>query len=180
MSLLDDFSPAFDRDGEYFPQLLSRLDKLEKCQNVQALREEVLSFLSDLCHGLAMNRRGTNQDAVQKAKAYIDKNYADPDLSLRMLAELVDLSPAYLGKIFTMVTTFSFNDYLNNVRTGKAAELLSTTKLPISRISEEVGILNTNYFYSVFKKRYGTTPATYRKDVKSRKKEEPIPPEEDV
>lgn len=102
-----------------------------------------------------MNRRGTNQDAVQKAKAYIDKNYADPDLSLRMLAELVDLSPAYLGKIFTMVTTFSFNDYLNNVRTGKAAELLSTTKLPISRISEEVGILNTNYFYSVFKKRYG-------------------------
>ena len=62
-----------------------------------------------------------------------------------------------------MVTTFSFNDYLNNVRTGKAAELLSTTKLPISRISEEVGILNTNYFYSVFKKRYGTTPATYRR-----------------
>lgn len=180
MSLLDDFSPAFDRDGEYFPQLLSRLDKLEKCQNVQALREEVLSFLSDLCHGLAMNRRGTNQDAVQKAKAYIDKNYADPDLSLRMLAELVDLSPAYLGKIFTMVTTFSFNDYLNNVRTGKAAELLSTTKLPISRISEEVGILNTNYFYSVFKKRYGTTPATYRKDVKSRKKEEPAPPGEDA
>lgn len=164
MSVLDDFSVSLERDDNQFALLMKQLDKVDDCQNVQALRASVMAFLSDLNHLLALNRRNTNLDAALKARDYIDANYSNPDLSLRMLADMVNLSPAYLGKIFTTATTFTFNDYLTNVRTTAAAQLLCTTKLSISHISEEVGILNTNYFYSVFKKRFGTTPSAYRKE----------------
>lgn len=164
MSVLDDFSVSFEKDDSSFEQLMDYLGQIDNCQNVQLLKTAFLGFLSDLCHRLSYNRKNSNQDAALNAKDYIDRNFQNPDLSLRMLAERVGLSSAYLGKVFTAVTTYTFNDYLNNVRTARAAELLTTTKLPVSKISEEVGILNTNYFYSVFKKRYGVTPSAYRKD----------------
>lgn len=168
MSVLDDFSMTFERDDEEFAVLMEQLAQIDSCQNVRSLKAVVLSFLSSLSQRLSNVRKSSNQDAAARAKEYIDKNYSDPNLSLRMLAEKVGLSPAYLGKTFTTVTTFTFNDYLNNVRTAKAAELLCSTRLPIGQISETVGILNTNYFYSVFKKRYGTTPSAYRRESRAR------------
>ena len=45
----------------------------------------------------------------------------------------------------------------------KAEQLLRETKLPINQISEAIGIVNTNYFYSIFKKKYGMTPLAYRR-----------------
>ena len=162
MSVLDDFSIALERDSVYFGKLMEHLYAIDHCHNVQSLKTVALEFLSSLSLRLSANRKNSNQDAAMQAKSYIDQNYADPDLSLRALAEKVSLSPAYLGKVFTTVTTYTFNDYLNHVRTSKAASLLLSTKLPISQISRQVGILNTNYFYSVFKKQYGLTPNSYR------------------
>ena len=115
---------------------------------------------------MQLKRKGSNQDAALDAKSYIDRNFADPDLSLRFLAERAGLSPAYLGKIFTAVTSCSFNDYLNRVRVETAAELLRDTSLPVSSISEKVGVTNANYFYTLFKKHYGITPSAYRKSVR--------------
>ncbi len=163
MSVMDDFSISFKRNSEDFIRLMDQLDSIDRCQNVQNLRAVFTCFLKDLCSHLSYDRKNLNHDTVLRAKDYIDQNYANPDLSLNMLAEKFNFSPAYLGKLFTLITTYTFKDYLTKVRTSKAAELLCTTDRPISKISEEVGILNINYFYSVFKKCYGVTPSAYRK-----------------
>lgn len=60
----------------------------------------------------------------------------------------------------------------------KAASLLIETKLPISQISESIGILNTNYFYSVFKKKFGMTPLAYRRSKSTLQADKPDSPEE--
>jgi len=163
MSVLDNFPDTFKKDNDIFIQLIKQLERIDRCYNVQSLKETSLNFLSLLSIHVHANRKNKNLDIAYKTRDYIDQNFADPNLSLQILAEMVDCSPAYLGKTFTAVTTFTFNDYLNNVRMNKAAELLTTTKNPINKISEEVGILNSNYFYSLFKKRYGVTPSAYRK-----------------
>ena len=36
--------------------------------------------------------------------------------------------------------------------------------MPISRIIEMTGINSTNYFHTLFKKRFGTTPGQYRQN----------------
>lgn len=163
MSVLDGFSIAFSQDDMIFTRLLHSLNKFEQCQNIPALRLLFLDFLRELSHHLAANRKSSNQDAALRVKAYIDRNYSDPNLSLGMLADKVQLSPGYLGRTFSLATAFSITDYINKVRMEAAAELLLTTKMPVHDISEQVGIMNTNYFYSLFKKQYGATPTSYRK-----------------
>ena len=127
----------------------------------------------------ASNRKYGNELAADAAKEYIDKNYANPDLSLKMLAGMAGLSSAYFGKIFATQIGYSFSDYLSNTRMKKAEQLLRETKLPINQISEAIGIVNTNYFYSIFKKKYGMTPLAYRRtrsdeteDTKSEEQDE--------
>lgn len=175
MSVLDRFSFffEFEKDSATFIQLTEALTKIDQCQNVKSLRKAFNTFLNDLHRDLQQKRKGSNHDAVLDAKAYIDNNFSNPELSLRFLAERAGLSPAYLGKLFTAVTTWSFNDYLNHVRVEAAAELLQDTDLPVNSISERVGVANSNYFYSLFKKHYGVTPSAYRKSV--RKTEESMP-----
>ena len=96
-----------------------------------------------------------------------------------MLAGMAGLSSAYFGKIFATQIGYSFSDYLSNTRMKKAEQLLRETKQPINQISEAIGIVNTNYFYSIFKKKYGMTPLAYRRtrsgeaeDTKSEEQDE--------
>ena len=163
MSLMDDFSTTFTDDASY-GILIDKLNQIDRSlPNVYMLRRRCMEFVILLIQHLSINRKSGNEQAVETARLYIDKNYANPDLSLRMLADMAGLSPAYFGKIFAAQTAYSFNDYLTNTRMKKAAQLLVETKLPINQISESIGILNTNYFYSVFKKKFSMTPLAYRR-----------------
>lgn len=61
----------------------------------------------------------------------------------------------------------------------KADSFCVRLSLPINQISEAIGIVNTNYFYSIFKKKYGMTPLAYRRtrsgeaeDTKSEEQDE--------
>lgn len=163
MSVLDDFSSSLEKNNDTFAQLVSHFDRIDEQQNVSGLRSVMIDFLNQLIYQVSVARKNSNQDVAEEVKDYIDKNYSNPDLTLKMLADIVKLSPAYLGKIFSSVTTYTFNDYLSFVRMNCAAELLKDTKKPVSEISESVGMLNTNYFYSLFKKQFGMTPSEYRK-----------------
>ena len=164
MSLLDDFSTTFSDDDTAYPLLMDKLNEIDRrLPNVYMLRKRCMEFITILTHHLNINRKYGNELAAETAKEYIDKNYANPDLSLKMLAGMAGLSTAYFGKIFTTQTGYSFNDYLSNTRMKKAEHLLLETKLPINQVSEAIGIVNTNYFYSVFKKKYGMTPLAYRR-----------------
>lgn len=169
MSVLDDFPGFFDGNERDFAGLMEQLGQIDHCQNVQSMKAVFLEFLNSVSLRLTANRKNSNEEAALRAKEYIDRNYADPDLSMRLLAENTGLSPSYLGRVFTAVTAYTFNDYLTNTRLAQAAQLLCTTDLAVSKISEQVGILNTNYFYSLFKKRYGRTPTAYRKENKPEK-----------
>lgn len=163
MSLMDVFSSVFTEDSAY-SLLIDKLNQIDRSlPNVYMLRRRCIEFMAILIQQLAVNRKYGSEQAAETARAYIDKNYSNPDLSLRMLADMIGLSPAYLGKIFTAQTAYSFSDYLTNTRMKKAEQLLLETKLPINKISESVGIINTNYFYSVFKKKFGVTPLAYRR-----------------
>lgn len=163
MSVLDDFAVSFEKGDDSFNKLLGRLEEMDANQSVASMKNLLMDYFSTLIHQLELNRKGSNQDAAERARLYIDKNYTNPDLTIALLAEVVGLSPAYLGKVFTSVTSYTFNDYLNLLRMNKAAALLKQTQRPIAEISQSVGIINTNYFYSRFKKQFSMTPTEYRK-----------------
>ena len=97
------------------------------------------------------------------AQNYIQENYSRADLSVEYLARLVDLSPAYFGKQFYSILRVSCSDYIADLRLENAAKLLRETSLTVQENSERVGVGSINYFYRLFKKKYGETPVNYRK-----------------
>lgn len=52
--------------------------------------------------------------------------------------------------------------FILNIRIEKAQELLTTTNLSVTEISEKVGFCDYNYFCRVFRKYNGISPQKYR------------------
>ncbi|MFB5676072.1 helix-turn-helix domain-containing protein [Paenibacillus terreus] len=131
--------------------------------------EEVISELMRICiaisEAIRVNSKGRQAEIIEEIKAYIDQNYSRPDLSLDFIADQVQLTPGHLGKMFKAHSRLSFSDYLKNIRLEKAKELLLETDDSVNTISERIGIFNTTYFYTIFKKKYGVSPAQYRSEA---------------
>lgn len=101
-------------------------------------------------------------DAVQKAKQYIDRHYRNEDMTLRTVADAVGLSAPYLSAVFKRETGQNFSEYLTSVRIRHAKELLCCTSKLICEISYEVGFRDYRYFSQIFKKHTGQTPREFQ------------------
>lgn len=95
----------------------------------------------------------------------LDRDYADPNLSVESLAEYVHLSPAYLSTTFKKDTGYSLKRLITRVRIQKACVLLRTTNLPVSIISQQTGYRAANYFAHIFQQEMGMSPHQYRDSV---------------
>ena len=104
----------------------------------------------------------TVDDRIPKMLAFIENNYAQ-DLRLEDMAEEFNFNYHYLSAYFHQHMKEGFSDYLNEIRTAKACELLENTTLSIAEISEKVGYSEHSYFCRVFKKITGQTPSVYRR-----------------
>ncbi len=120
---------------------------------------KIFSRALELREKRASNRYG---DVVEEIKSYIEKNYADEELSLNILASHVNFSPNHLSMIFSQQTGKTFIKYLTDYRMNKAKELLRCTGKKSSNISIEVGYKDPHYFSYLFKKTQGMTPTQYR------------------
>jgi AraC family transcriptional activator of pobA len=109
------------------------------------------------------NSRNVRQAEVLKPiLTYLEKAFA-LKISLEHAAKLVNLSPHHFCKSFKKATGRTFIEYLHIVRINEAERLLKTTEVSITRIAEQVGFCNINYFDKVFKKIKRYPPSTARK-----------------
>lgn len=99
---------------------------------------------------------------LQHAKSYIDRQAGQPELSLNDVAEHVNLSPSHFSTIFSRENSETFKEYLTRIRIERAKELLKTTTLKASEISDQVGYRDPHYFSAVFKKVTGLSPRQFR------------------
>lgn len=82
--------------------------------------------------------------------------------SLTDFAKVFSLTPNYCGHIFKKYLGVSYNDYLNLLKLKSACKALLNTSLSIREIAADSGFSSVEYFYAIFKKFYGLTPAKYR------------------
>lgn len=92
---------------------------------------------------------------------YIDHNYMAP-LTLETLAEVCHGSPYHLHRTFKKVTGITPVDYIQQKRIAKASDYLLTTEQAVAEIALRVGVPNTSYFITLYKKKTGYTPTQFR------------------
>lgn len=131
-------------------------------QSEESAMQYIMTLLNQALELRDRNASNRYGDIVDEVLRYIEKNYADEELSLNLLASHVNFSPNHLSMIFAQQTGQTFIKYLTEYRMNKAKELLRCTGKRSSEISQEVGYKDSHYFSYVFKKTQGITPTQYR------------------
>lgn len=108
-----------------------------------------------------MRSISSNYDNIMELKDYIDNNFKKR-ITLKQLSKMFNLSPNFLCKIFKEIVGKSPIDYLVHLRISKAKEMLLNTIMPINEIAYACGFDNDTYFYTLFRKKVGLTPTSYR------------------
>ena len=91
----------------------------------------------------------------------ISKNY-HCKLTLKEMADSVNLSTWWLCHLFRQHLDISPDRYLTQVRMKKAKELLESSFLTVKEVRTEVGVRDASSFTRAFKAEFGVTPARCR------------------
>ena len=138
------------------------IDLLDKIKDTGGFREWLLEASINIAHRIREDRVVTSKKVLEEARAYIEENFADIDLSLEKLCKHLHVSVARFSTNFKKDMGISYVNFLTNVRLQKAVELLKTTDEKTYILAEMVGYADQNYFSYVFKKKYGVSPSKYR------------------
>jgi len=148
------------------PAALTEPNLLEKRIEGDVSVDSLVQFGCELCMDVISRRdqsgAGGYTPVADLAREYIDRHYADAELSLGLVAGVVRISPNHLSTVFKEKTGVGFTEYLTAVRIRQAKQLLATTNLRAAEVATRVGYQNFNYFSMLFKRMTGVSPSRYR------------------
>ncbi len=103
--------------------------------------------------------------AIGEIRSLIDSHYADPDLSLSKIADMLGMNPNYVSTLIKDETGIPFTRMVSQRRVDAACSMLENTNMQISAIAEAAGFQSAISFNRVFKQTVGMTPGDYRKNA---------------
>lgn len=112
---------------------------------------------------------------VESCKDYIARHYREK-IYLDTIADSLGISSAYLSKLFRKETGVCLQDYVNQVRVERAANLLIYSDKSLPAIAQYVHFPNQSYFGKMFKRFQNMTPREFRDRHKPREFREERPP----
>jgi len=134
---------------------------VDKTRLVQAESiRDMLRFYKELCSDASDQAK---QDTKKEIIAFIDKHFANPDISLQMVKEQFHISFALITRMVKQETGFNFLEYVSRLRVEYAKTLLKRDEGSIAWVRERSGFNDDSTFIKVFKKYGGMTPGDYRK-----------------
>lgn len=105
---------------------------------------------------------GNARRTLERSKAYLQTRFTQP-LSLGDIATAVGVTPVYLTSLFRRVEGMALHQYLLSLRLTAALDRLPGT-IDITTLALDLGFSSHSHFTSAFRKRFGTTPATFRQE----------------
>lgn len=129
----------------------------------------IISILKTIIYSIfRSNTDCADEHSAKSSDSYLVKidailaNFQD-DISLRRVSEKLGLSTRQTSRIIKKHYKISLSELVLSQRLNYAKMLLVSSDLPVSQIIEKVHFPSSSYFYSQFKKRFGTTPLKYKK-----------------
>lgn len=127
---------------------------------IEELHEALCQLLSRTLSGEDVPQLKPDGIAIRAAR-YIGKHYYQP-LDLSTIADHLHVNPTYLSHAFKSEMRIGMTQYITRIRIEQAQRLLRESDLKISRIAQDVGLPDSRYFNTVFKRHTGCTPTEYR------------------
>ncbi|GLX66956.1 AraC family transcriptional regulator [Paenibacillus glycanilyticus] len=136
-------------------------EKFKELDHIGEAADWAISLIRKAVSAIENRKQSFDYNIEIKIKNYINEHLYD-DISLERVADDMNISANYLGKLFKKSTGINFTEYLTECRLSEAAKLLKETKLPVNEIASKLGYSSTNHFIRIFKEKYGDTPKKYQ------------------
>lgn len=114
-----------------------------------------------IMNAVELSEASDHSQLVSDTLDYIDTHVSE-SMSLETLAKQFFVSAYHLAHKFKAEIGCTVNQYILNRKLGEAEQRLVFTDDPIKEIAADCGYTSLQYFYSVFKKHTGSTPAEIR------------------
>ncbi len=136
-------------------------DFILKPMKRQEVREALLKV-----SGQIEKEEESSPDVMEQVRNYLEKHFAESELSLSAVAEIFFLNPSYLSRAFRKRHGMTLVECLNKIRLEKACDYLRSGDFKAYEVAEKVGIPNPDYFGRCFRKYTGMSVNDYKKKVK--------------
>ena len=127
----------------------------------QAIENELSLINMMITDAVEVSAQHNLSPFISEVLDYIDSHVSET-MSLKTLAGHFYMSTYHLAHKFKEETGCTVNQYILRRKLGKAQESLVFSNEPIKKIAADCGYTNLQYFYSLFKKHTGNTPAEMR------------------
>ncbi len=138
---------------------IRKADKCTCCEDIIDLFELMQIDFTQRMREIRKNNAISRH--IRRCINYIYENLHG-DLTVSTLAQLQNLNPSYLSKLFLKETGTTIKDFINDAKVATAENMLKYTDFSLLDISLTLGFSSQSAFGSVFKARTGITPKKYR------------------
>lgn len=143
--------------GYLAAKTLHQLLRGEPSANLQRIRVPPVEVVARR----STDYRSLNDPSVIQAMRFI-RDHAVRGIKVEQVLDAVGVSRSNLEKRFKDETGQTIHGAIHEEKLQRARQLLINSELSINDISVSCGYPSVQYFYSVFKKEYATTPREYR------------------
>lgn len=123
----------------------------------------------ELLKGKSPHKRFISETALSDSRIQIATDFMKANLHRRIplaeLAEVANLSPSHISRLFKTQTRLSPGEYLSRLRMEKARQLVLAGLLSVKEIMAEVGYKSKSHFVRDFRRSFRLAPSEYRKGV---------------
>ncbi|HLP02156.1 MAG TPA: helix-turn-helix transcriptional regulator [Opitutaceae bacterium] len=158
--------PQSDRVARYLDDLAE--ERAASVEYRASLLRAAVALLLDVLPardggGGAGNATQAFSPKVQRCREIIQSDLADPELSVRRLAQELRCTPDHLSRLFRTECGVALNAFLRAERLHHARTLLADPSLNVSEIAWACGFRSPNYFIRRFRGAHGATPGKSRR-----------------
>lgn len=138
-----------------------RLEPLAIEEQVLALMAAVLRRAAGTAGGAGRPLSAARRDLVERAKAELARDIAEPT-DLRRLSAALGTSPSHLCRVFLAGTGMRLHQYRIELRLRAALEGLGETAIGLSPLAAALGFSSHSHFTAVLRRTHGLTPSRTR------------------
>lgn len=139
------------------------VQRSEQCTDSSQLNRAFEALICAYCSAVKNHMLNGHSPHIGRILAYIHTDLR-MDLSLKALADCLNVNASYLSDLFSREVGTSLTNYVTARRVELAQSLLSFTDLPIKTVAECCGFSNIQYFSKLFRKYTAQSPKRYRQD----------------
>lgn len=138
--------------SEFANRIISSDSVSQLYENMKTVFEEINKY----------DKENSPKDMISIACDCIQKNVSNPNLSVIMICDTLEISKQYLSRMFKLKLNKTVSAYINEYRVNYSKHLLATTNMNVADIAVAVGYTIPDTYTRNFKKLENITPTEYR------------------